>query len=76
MKGYELAEFHPECWQELLAGILPVEITDPEALVQELAKQKIKVKEQERIFKEKTGLQRSSFFKFRRELKLIDEKSN
>ena len=76
MKGYELAEFHPDCWQELLAGILPVEITDPESLVQELSKQRIKVKEQERIFKEKTGLQRSSFFKFRRELKLIDEKSN
>lgn len=69
MKGYELAEFHPDCWQELLAGILPVEITDPEMLVQELSKQRIKVKEQEVIFKEKTGLQRSSFFKFRKNLK-------
>ena len=74
MKGYELAEFHPDCWQELLSGILPVEITDPEALVQELSKQRIKVKEQERIFKAKTGLQRSSFFKFRKNLRTEEEK--
>ena len=77
MKGYELAEFHPDCWEELLLGILPTtEIIEPEKLVQELAKQRIKVKEQERIFKEKTGLQRTSFFKFRKELKIDDEKTN
>lgn len=42
----DIAEVHPESWRELYSDALPKASLDPENLVKELAKQKIKVKDQ------------------------------
>jgi DNA polymerase III delta prime subunit len=68
--GYELAEHNPGNWQELLSRMIPAKIEDPKRLVKQLAKQKVKVKEQALAFQEATGLKRRTFFKYRRELNL------
>ena len=68
--GYELAKDHPESWQDLLLPTIPSGGEDPVRLVKSLAKKKIKVKEQLRIFEETTGLKRRSFFKYRSDLNL------
>lgn len=65
--GCRLAEGHPEIWKELLAPMLPIEKIDPDDLVQELATQDIRVKDQMRIFKEKTGLKERTFYLLRKE---------
>lgn len=67
--GYELAEHNPDSWRELLANmILAPPEEDPIKLVQKLARQDLKVKEQLRHFEEATGFKRRTFFKLRREL--------
>ena len=63
--GYELAKDHPDSWKDLLLPAIPSELEDPEILVKDLAKKKLKVKEQARIFEEMTGLKRRTFFKYR-----------
>ena len=68
--GYRLAEVHPESWHELYADALPRANLDPENLVKELAKQKIKVKDQKQVFIEKTGLSSRSFYNYRKDAKL------
>lgn len=68
-KGYDLAKDHPENWRDLLIHDIPKTV-DPERLVVELAGQKIKVKEQLRIFERTTGLKRRSFFKYRSQASL------
>lgn len=69
-KGYRLAVSHPSSWRDLLAPTLPTGSLDPEKLVRELSRQKLKVKDQARIFEEKTGLKVRSFYNYRREAKL------
>lgn len=68
--GYELAKDHPESWRDLLLPTIPSESEDPSRLVKSLAKKKMKVKDQLRIFEETTGLKRRSFFKYRNEANL------
>jgi DNA polymerase III delta prime subunit len=63
--GYELAKDHPENWQDLLMPAIPSGSEDPGQLVKSLAKKKMKVKDQLRVFEEITGLKRRSFFKYR-----------
>lgn len=74
-KGYRLAEVHKKSWKLLLADAIPGENTPPEVLVADLAKQDLAVKEQERIFQEKTGLKRRSFYNYRKSVKptLVNE---
>ena len=74
-KGYDLAKDHPENWQDLLIHDIPKTV-DPERLVLELAEQKIKVKEQLRIFERTTGLKRRSFFKYRSQANLTGSDDN
>jgi hypothetical protein len=69
-KGYRLAERHPDSWQELFADSLPRGSVNPEKLIKELSKQKLKVKDQARIFEEKTGLKERSFYNYRKDAKL------
>jgi len=42
-------------------------VVDPEKLIKDLSKKKLKVKDQVKIFEEQTGLRRRSFFNYRRE---------
>jgi len=63
--GYDLAKDHPDDWQSLLAPKIPQCFEDPLSVVKSLAEQKLKVKEQVRIFEEKTGLKRRTFFNYR-----------
>jgi DNA polymerase III delta prime subunit len=65
-KGYRLAEVHPESWRELFADTLPKGAIDPSQLIKELSRQNLMVKEQKRIFIEKTGLSSRSFFNYRK----------
>jgi hypothetical protein len=69
-KGYRLAVSHPGSWRDLLAPTLPTGSLDPERLIRELSRQMLKVKDQARIFEEKTGLKIRSFYNYRREAKL------
>jgi len=69
-KGYRLAEIHADSWQELLQDTLPSEKLTPEELVKKLSKEKIKVEEQAKIFQEKTGFTRRTFFYYRTKLGL------
>jgi hypothetical protein len=64
-KGYELAQDHPDCWKDLLLLDMPTATISPERLVKDLAKQKLKVKEQVRILEQTTGFKRRTFFKYR-----------
>ena len=68
--GYELAKDHPQDWQDLLAPKIPQAERDPSKLVKKLDRQKLKVKEQVRIFEEETGMSRRTFFKYRRDANL------
>jgi hypothetical protein len=70
MKGYRLAERHRDSWRDLFTGILPKSAPSPEKLVKELSRQKLKVKDQVRIFEEKTGLSVRSFYNYRKEARL------
>ena len=76
-KGYHLAEYHPQSWKRLFLNTLPIKNNNvkPEEIVKELAKRNLKVKEQAKLFMEKTGLQERTFFNYRKELK-INWKSN
>lgn len=74
-KGYDLAKDHPKNWKDLLIHDIPKTV-DPERLVLELAEQKIKVKEQLRIFERTTGLKRRSFFKYRSQANLAGSNDN
>lgn len=74
-KGYRLAEVHPDSWTELFADTLPKGAINPESLVKELAKQGLKVKEQARIFSEKTGLKTRSFYNYRKDARISRVKS-
>ena len=65
-KGYRLAEVHPESWRDLFADTLPQGKIEPDKLVKELSRQNLKVKDQKRIFTEKTGLSSRSFFNYRK----------
>ena len=71
-KGYDLAKDHPDNWRDLLIHDIPSGIVNPVRLVLDLAKQKIKVKEQLRIFEQSTGLKRRTFFKYRSQANLTD----
>lgn len=63
--GYDLAKDHPDDWQSLLAPKIPPSAEDPIAVVRSLTRQKLKVKDQVRIFEERTGLKRRTFFNYR-----------
>lgn len=69
-KGYRLAEVHPDSWRELFADTLPKGTVEPSVLIKELSKQNLMVKEQKRIFIEKTGLSSRSFFNYRKDEKI------
>ena len=73
-KGYDLAKDHPN-WKDLLIHDIPKTV-DPERLVVELAEQKIKVREQLRIFERTTGLKRRTFFKYRSQANLTGSDDN
>lgn len=66
--GYELAQHNASQWQELLESMITSLPEDPKALIRQLAKQDLKVKDQVRLFEESTGLKRRTFFKYRRTL--------
>ena len=72
--GYDLAVDHPDDWRDLLAPKMPLAADDPEKLVKTLAREKLKVKEQVRIFEETTGMSRRTFFKYRQEANLTRER--
>ena len=74
--GYRLAEVHPDSWRELFADTLPKTALDPESLVRELARQKIKVKDQKQVFIEKTGLSSRSFYNYRKDAKVNRNTNN
>ena len=69
-KEYRLAEVHPESWKELFVDTLPKGAVNPESLVKELSLQGLKVKDQARIFNEKTGLKKRSFYNYRKDSKI------
>lgn len=69
-KGYRLAEVHPDSWAELFADTLPKGKLEPIKLVKELSKQKMKVKDQKRIFIEKTGMSIRSFYNYRKDARI------
>lgn len=64
-KGYRLAETHPSTWKELFNDAIPNALS-PNELVRELARGNLKVKDQARVFKEKTGLNIRSFYYYRK----------
>lgn len=66
-KGYRLAEVHPDSWKDLFEAILPTRSLEPEALVKELSQGNLPVKEQARIFEERTGLRTRSFYNYRKD---------
>lgn len=66
--GYELAEHNPDDWEMLLSQMISIGTEDPKTFVQNLAKEKISVREQLSRFEHKTGMKRRTFFKYRREL--------
>lgn len=68
--GYDLAKDHPDDWRDLLAPKVPTSPPDPVKLVKKLAREKVKVKEQVRIFEEATGMSRRTFFKYRQDANL------
>ncbi len=70
MRAYRLAEVHSHSWETLVAPLIPKKKLSPQDLVRELALQKIKVKDQVRIFQDKTGLKARSFYYYRREANL------
>ena len=74
--GYHLAEVHPNKWQELFTLILPKEIIGPADIVRKLANDAIQVKEQIRIFIEKTGLSERKFYNLRSDLGLSRTATN
>ena len=67
MRAYRLAEINPDSWRTLVAPLIPDTTLGPEALIKELSRQRLKVKDQARIFEEKTGLKARSFYYYRRE---------
>jgi hypothetical protein len=69
-KGYRLAEVHSDSWQDLFQAILPTRAILPEKLVHELSRGSLQVKEQARIFQERTGLKIRSFYNYRRDAQL------
>jgi len=69
--GYELASVDPERWRPLLVKGLPSRT--PEALVQELASSKLKVREQEELFIRQTGLHRRKFYYLREQAGFASE---
>lgn len=75
-KGYRLAEVHEDSWKELFLDTLPKTNLDPETLVKELARQGLKVKEQARIFSERTGKKIRSFYNYRKDAKISKAKSH
>lgn len=68
--GYRLAEVHPDSWQELFLDSLPKKLIDPESLVKQLSRENMKVKDQRRVFIEKTGLSSRSFYNYRKDAKI------
>lgn len=74
-KGYRLAEVHPESWTELFADTLPTGKVEPIKLVKALSKQKLKVKDQKRIFVEKTGMSTRSFYNYRKDARISQTSS-
>ena len=73
---YRLAEVHEDSWKELFLDTLPKTNLDPEALVKELARQGLKVKDQARIFSERTGKKIRSFYNYRKDAKISKSKSH
>lgn len=67
-KGYRLAERHPEYWEELFNELIPTGIVSPEKFILELSNCNLTIREQERIFEEKTGLKRRSFYYYKKSL--------
>ena len=71
--GYKLALNFPDPikWKRLFAGTLPISTDEsPVEIVKELAERNLKVGEQVKIFRERTGLQERSFFNYRKELNI------
>jgi hypothetical protein len=66
--GYELAEHNQNQWEQLLSSMILTSPEDPIRLLKKLARQGLKVKDQQRQFEEVTGLKRRTFFKYRKEL--------
>jgi hypothetical protein len=66
-RAYRLAEINPDSWEALVAPLIPSAKKDPQTLLKELSERKLKVKDQARIFEEKTGLKARSFYYYRRE---------
>jgi hypothetical protein len=59
----------------VICRYLPKGSMNPESLVKELSKQGLKVKEQARIFSEKTGLKTRSFYNYRKDARISRVKS-
>lgn len=68
--GYELAEHNESDWESLLSGLIVSEPEDPKKVLKKLARQGLRVKDQQKQFEEITGLKRRTFFKYRREISL------
>lgn len=68
--GYDAAEKKPGKWRELLGSMIQVNkgCADPKALVEDLARRGMKVREQVQVFEEMTGFKRRTFFKYRKQL--------
>lgn len=69
-KGYRLAAVHPDSWRELFSDTIPKGAVAPEKLIKELSRQELMVKEQKRIFIEKTGLSSRSFYNYRKDARV------
>jgi hypothetical protein len=67
--GYELAVHNPDSWEQLLKGLLKFAPEDPKQVVRKLTRQRLRVKDQVRLFEEATGMKRRTFFNYRREIK-------
>lgn len=71
-KCYDYAQIYPQSWQKSFKKNMLEDnkAIDPAQLVKDLAKKNMKVKEQVRIFEEKTGLKQRSFYNYRKEFDL------
>ncbi len=76
--GYDLAKDHPDDWPSLIAPHIPVSVSstshsteDPQSVIKGLISQNLKVKDQVRIFEEKTGFKRRTFFNYRNNLNIM-----
>ena len=75
--GYELASHNPNDWKKLLHRMVVTHHPEePHKLIKSLAQEEISVREQFHRFEKATGLKRRTFFKYRRELNLSNERED